>query len=146
MRKYIFSKQINSESVQEFLNWKEESTNYEIFLNSLGGLVNYSEYLLKIFTEDNAHLIAGEFIGSCASTLFYDYKLNKSVLNEKDSFALFHLTTKELYTDNNTLMFIKQLEIENKEKLALLSNVLTKTEIKQIKDGKDIYIKTIRLL
>jgi len=155
----IFDDELNEETVSKLIGdiqlfAKDYSTNeFEIIFTSEGGDVASSKKLLHFVNNSGFDFVFSgiEYISSCAFDMFISLDCKKKLIGV--TIATLHLTSCSysyigLKNKKSFENFDRdELKKENKQLIAFFKslNFLSKQEIKDIEEGKDVYINSDRM-
>lgn len=155
---FTFDGEMNPENVYEFINsvetnFRPETQRIKVYLTSAGGSIAHSSVLIDYFNNFTVPVVLISFweLSSAAFDVFFkSVKCERIVL--EDSFSMLHKMsfTANLLHSNNEYSFEKVLTnfYKNRQMKSLewfKSLGITDKEIKQIKNGKEIIINSIRI-
>lgn len=143
---YHFDKPIEWESVQELIDILTQHEKIDLFFTTEGGEIAEVKVLIHYLNsrKDDIDIYLTDVIMSAGTFLLTDYE-GKIILTDSLDCILFHKTDRQVYTRRQQLVSIpvllEQLDEDN-EVMAqkFLKLGLTKAEIKEYKEGKDVVL------
>ena len=147
----FFDDYLTSKSVEEFISKIEKDEKYYLFFTSKGGESAAADYLVNFlnFHKDNIVIYTGNFLFSSGFEVCY--KFNGKIVVGDHSLGMVHLVSKQAelnsLLDKESLDYIdfKDITEFNKRLYKTYSKFLTKQELRNLKQGKEIGLSNSRL-
>lgn len=143
---YHFDNQIDWESVQELIDILSQHEKIDLFFTTEGGEIAEVRVLIHYLNtrKDDIDIYLTDVIMSAGTFLLTDYH-GKIILTESLDCILFHKTDRQVYTRRQQFVSIPILleQLDNDNELMakkFLDLGLTKSEIKEYKEGKDVVL------
>lgn len=143
---YHFSDPIDGESVQELIDILSLHEKIDLFFSTEGGEIVETKILLHYLNsrKDDIDIYLTDIIMSAGAFLLTDYQ-GKIIITDSLDCVLFHKTDRQVYTRRQQFISIptllEQLDEDNEEMAKkFLKLGLTKSEIKDYKEGKDVVL------
>jgi ATP-dependent protease ClpP protease subunit len=143
---YHFDNPIDWESVQELIDILALHEKIDLFFTTEGGEIAEVRVLIHYLNtrKDDIDIYLTDVIMSAGTFLLTDYQ-GKIILTESLDCILFHKTDRQVYTRRQQFISIPILleQLDNDNELMakkFLDLGLTKSEIKEYKEGKDVVL------
>lgn len=143
---YHFDNPIDWESVQELIDILSQHEKIDLFFTTEGGEIAEVRVLIHYLNtrKDDIDIYLTDVIMSAGTFLLTDYQ-GKITLTESLDCILFHKTDRQVYTRRQQFVSIPILleQLDNDNELMakkFLDLGLTKSEIKEYKEGKDVVL------
>jgi ATP-dependent protease ClpP protease subunit len=143
---YHFDNPIDWESVQELIDILSQHEKIDLFFTTEGGEIAEVRVLIHYLNtrKDDIDIYLTDVIMSAGTFLLTDYH-GKIILTESLDCILFHKTDRQVYTRRQQFVSIPILleQLDNDNELMakkFLDLGLTKSEIKEYKEGKDVVL------
>jgi ATP-dependent protease ClpP protease subunit len=143
---YHFDNPIDWESVQELIDILALHEKIDLFFTTEGGEIAEVRVLIHYLNtrKDDIDIYLTDVIMSAGTFLLTDYQ-GKIILTESLDCILFHKTDRQVYTRRQQFVSIPILleQLDNDNELMakkFLDLGLTKSEIKEYKEGKDVVL------
>jgi ATP-dependent protease ClpP protease subunit len=124
-----------------------------IYFSSSGGSFTHASLMVNYINliQDNIILLAFHQISSAAFKVFFEFQGQKDIMD--NTFSVIHKGSKNIIArdlDNTDsfdfFMTNKMMPVMNKQVVRLYKNIgLSKTELRKIENGKDVYLNTDQL-